>query len=380
MPKKNWLWLIALLVVTPITVLLLVNCGSKNDGQKGAHIGAVLPLTGTSARYGKWIKEGLDLAVEQVNTTGGISGNSLEIIYEDDQAQPATATSVMQKLVNVDKVPCVFGSWASSSVLAQATIAEQSKTVLMAEAISPQIREAGDYVFRIQPDARYYLKELVPFVYEKLKARSVATLYVNNDFGVDQAEVFKTGFEQLGGKVIAQESYLANATDFRAQLTKIIAVKPEALFLPGYAEVGTILKQARELGLVCQMVGSVPTENPDLLSVAGAAAEGIIYPSHFDPDSSDPAVQAFQKAYTTKYGHAAEGFAALAYDGLMIIAGGLKQCGANSACLKDYLYTVKDYKGVTGATSFDEKGDVVKPIVIKTVKNGQFTIYSFAKE
>jgi branched-chain amino acid transport system substrate-binding protein len=375
MRKKIWIAIIVLLTVVLAVVLWLVSRSHRRNQEKTLRIGAVLPLTGSSARYGKWISEGLDIAVEQVNAAGGINGNRLEIIYEDDQALPAPATSAMQKLVDVDKVPCVFGSWASSSVLAQAPIAEQSKTVLMAEAISPQIRDAGDYVFRIQPDARYYLKELVPFVFQQLNMQSAAILYVNNDFGVDQAEVFKTGFAQLGGKIVATESYLPNATDFRTQLTKVISAKPQVLFLPGYAEVGTILKQAKELGLSCQFVGSVPTENPDLINVAGLAAEGIIYPSHFDPDSPDPAIQAFQTTYKAKYGHAAEGFAALAYDGLMIIASGLKPCGANSTCLKDYLYSVKDYKGVTGTTSFDEKGDVVKPIIIKVVREGRFQVY-----
>lgn len=339
-------------------------------------IGAVLPLSGGSARYGTWIQEGLDLATTQINQNGGINGRSLVIVYEDDQAQPTIAASAMQKLVTIDKVPCVFGSWASSSVLAQAPIAEKSKTVLMAEAISPQIREAGDYVFRIQPDARFYLRALVPFVHDKLHAQTASILYVNNDFGVDQAAVFKAEFEKLGGKVLSEESYLPNATDFRAQLTKIASTKPDLLFSPAYAELGTILKQAHELGLNCKFAGSVPTENPDLVKIAGAAAEGIVYPSHFDPDSTDPDTQAFQKAYITKYGRPAEGLAALAYDGLNIIAEGLKRCGSDSNCLKNYLYSVRDYRGVTGVTSFDEKGDVVKPIIIKIVENGKFVPYS----
>lgn len=348
----------------------------RQGREEHANVGVVLPLTGASARYGKWIQEGLDLAAEQINRNGGVQGHALNLIYEDDQAQPTAAVSAMQKLVTVDKTPCVFGSWASSSALAQAPIAERTKTVLMAEAISPKLRDAGDYVFRIQPDAHFYIKALVPFVRNNLHATTVSILYINNDFGVDQADVFRAEFEALGGRVLSQEGYAPNATDFRTQLSKISGEKPDVVFLPGYAEVGTILKQARELGLASKFVGSVPTENPDLISVAGPAAEGIIYPSHFDPDSADPATQAFQKAYAAKYGRPAEGFAALAYDGLNIISDGLRRCGSDSTCLKDYLYSVHDYKGVTGATSFDDKGDVVKPIVIKTVRDGQFVLYS----
>ncbi len=370
--------LVAALVVVILLALGVGLYKYRQGRDEHTAVGVVLPLTGASARYGKWIQEGLDLAADQINQSGGVKGQPLSLIYEDDQAQPASAVSAMQKLVTVNKVPCVFGSWASSSALAQAPVAERTKTVLMAEAISPKLRDAGDYVFRIQPDAHFYIKALVPFVRNDLHAATVGILYINNDFGVDQADVFRAEFEALGGKVLTQEGYAPNATDFRTQLTKLSGEKPDVIFLPGYAEVGTILKQARELGLTSRFVGSVPTENPALITVAGPAAEGIIYPSHFDPDSTDPATQAFQKAYAAKYGRPAEGFAALAYDGLNIVGDGLKRCGSDSACLKDYLYSVHDYKGVTGATSFDDKGDVVKPIVIKTVRNGQFVLYTNA--
>ncbi len=339
-------------------------------------IGAVLPLTGSSARYGTWIQEGLQLAVDRVREDGGIHGQPLAIIYEDDQAQPTNAASAMQKLVTVDRVPVVFGSWASSSVLAQAPIAERSKTILMAEAISPQIRDAGDFIFRIQPDARFYLNALIPFIHQTLRAKTASILYINNDFGADQAAVFTAGFVPLGGQVLSQESYLPNTTDFRAQLTKIRGQRPDVLFLPGYAEVGTILRQARELGLQCQFAGSVPTENPDLITVAGVAAEGIVYPSHFDPNAADPAVRTFQRRYQARYGRQAEGFAALAYDGLIIIAEGLRRCERNTSCLRDFLYSTKNYPGVTGATSFDKKGDVVKAVIIKTVRGGRFVAYT----
>ncbi len=338
-------------------------------------IGAVLPLTGSAARYGKWIQEGLELARHEVNKAGGINGRPLQIVYEDDEAKPALAASATQKLIDINGVPVIFGSWASSCVLAQAPIAERSRVVLMAEAISPKIRQAGDYVFRIQPDARFYLAELVPFVYQKLGAHTACILYINNDFGVDQARVFQSRFEQLGGQILSREAYLPDRRDFRAQLTKIRSNSPSVVFVPGYAEVGTILKQAKELGISARFVGSVPTENPDLLNVARDAAEGIVYPSHFDPDSQGVLARKFQEAYEARYGRPAEGFAALAYDGLMIISEGLRKCGGNSQCLRDFLYTVKDRPGVTGPTSFDSQGDVIKTVLIKTVSGGRFRAY-----
>ena len=365
-----------LLVAVAAAAAVVATCFLWQPGSTSEiRLGAVLPLTGPSAQYGMWIREGLELAKEEVNRKGGVNGKPLSIIYEDDQAQPKTAVNAMQKLVSVDKVPVVYGSWASSCVLAQAPIAERSRTVLMAEAISPQIRDAGDYVFRMQPDARYYIRELVPFVHDKLRIRKIGILYVNNDFGVDQAQVFAEEFERVGGEVLAKEAFEQNATDFKTHLTKVKAAGPEAVFAPGYTELAIILKQARELGMKQQFVASVPFENPAIIEAAGGAAEGVIYPHHFDPDAADPLVQTYQQAYQGRFGRRSEGFAALAYDGLRILADVMGKAGTDATAIKEGLYRVKGFPGVTGLTTFDDHGDVVKPIVIKTVEKGMFVRY-----
>ncbi len=358
--------------------VLFLSCGKKKEEVKKEEvikIGAILPLSGDNAQYGIWIKEGLDLKTDLINDGGGINGKKLEILYEDDQAKAPQAANAMQKLANVDKVPIVFGSWASSAALAEAPIAEASKVVVMAVAISPKIRDAGDYIFRIQPDARYYIKALVPFIIDSLKLKTACVLYVNNDFGVDQKDVFKTEFEKLGGTVLSTEEFKQGGTDFRTQLLKMKAKKPTCIFIPAYVEAGYILKQAKEMGINTQFIGSIPFENPDILEIAGDAAEGVIFPHHFDQGSLDTLVMQYQKAYFEKYARNSEGFAALAYDGLTAIVEVIKKCGATGSCIKDELYKIKDLPGVTGTTTFDDHGDVVKPILIKVVKDGAFKRY-----
>ena len=364
-----------LIVVLGVLIVFPFGCSKKKAQTQKVKIGAVLPLTGPAAQYGKWIQEALELGREEINYAGGINGKELEIIYEDDQANPAFAVNAMRKLVSQDKVRLVFGSWASSCVLAQAPISEQTHTVLMAEAISPKIRNAGDYVFRIQPDARYYLKKFVPFIYNSLGIRRISILYVNNDFGLDQANVFKNEFEALGGDILSKDGFEQGATDFKTELAKMKSKSPEAIFCPAYTEIAIILKQAKELGMPQQFLASVPFENPDILKAAGNAAESVIYPHHFNSDSIEPLVQEYQKKYLAKYGRKSEGFAALAYDGIHIIAHVLKTCGDQPTCIKDTLYKVKDFPGVTGVTTFDDHGDVLKQIVIKTVCDGRFTKY-----
>ncbi len=375
---KNMTKRISALVLTAFsiaTALIVISCGQK-AGTQPITIGAILPLSGNSAQYGKFCQEGFQLALDEINKQGGVKGAPLRVIWEDDQAVPSSAAAAMTKLATVDKVPIVFGTWASSCVLAQAPIAEANRIPILAEAQSPQIRDAGDYVFRIQPDSRYYLKVLAPYACQKLGLKKLAILYVNNDYGVDQAAVFKNLAEGLGSKVVFEEGFPQGAQDFRSVLTKLKGAEPDGVFVPAYAEAGVILKQAAELGIKTQFLGSAPMESPDVVLTAGKAAEGVIYVHHFDPDSDDPKIKEFQKKYEAKYGRAPEGYGALAYDAAYVTAHVLDKAGTSREQIKDELYKVRDFPGVSGPTSFDDHGDVIKPIVVRTIKDGKFlTIY-----
>jgi len=353
-----------------LLIFTIGGCTMKNKDNI-VKIGAILPLSGSNAMYGKWIKEGLELKREEINRKVGGDNIKVEIIYEDDKAQPTFAVNALNKLISVDKISIVFGSWASSSVLAEAPIAEKNKVIVMAEAISPKIRDAGDYIFRIQPDARYYLKKLVPYVFDNLKLRKIAILYVNNDFGVDQKDIFSNIFTELGGKITMIEAFKQGDIDFRTQLLKIKKTHPDGIFIPAYIESGYIVKQAKELGIVAQLIGSVPFENPDILSIAKETANGVIYPHHFDAYSEDSIVKSYQKMYKEKYGMDSEGFAALAFDGLGVLYDVITKCSSNTECIKNELYKVS-YKGVTGIIKFDNKGDVISNVIIKEVMAGKF--------
>lgn len=372
---KNILKLLRILVlITAIPALIYSSIfffNSFKERHKPYKIAAILPLTGTKANYGTDIKNGLELAKEEINKSGGVKGNSLEIDYEDDQAEPKLAVSATEKIIRSGDFSVIFGPWASSCALAMAPIAEKNKMPVLAEAQSPQIRDAGDYIFRIQPDSRYYLKYLVPYVFETLKIRKVAILYVNNDYGSDQASYFSESFKKLGGEVVFYDGYSQNNTDFKTQLTKLKTLKPDGVFIPAYTEAGYILKQSHEMGFSPQFIGSAPIENPDVITIAGSAANGVVYPHHFDPETNDTLAINFIHNYEMKYNpKKVEGFSALAYDGLYIIKLLLEQCD-NKECIKNNFYKIK-YKGATGVSSFDDHGDVIKPITIRHIVNQEF--------
>jgi len=366
--------MVVILIINIVSSFIVFNgCDKKQESV--IKIGAVLPLTGKSAQYGNWIKNAIDLGVGEVNSSGGINGYQLKVIYEDDQANPKIASNVMEKLVNIEKVPVVIGSWASAAVLAQAPIAERNKIILMGIALSPKIKDAGDFIFRIQPDAKFYLKPILPLIFDSLKLKTAAILYINNEFGVDQADYFKKKYQELGGKIVFEDNFVQGVSDFRNVLTKMKRFKPEAVFVPCYTEVGFVLKQARELNIKTQFVASVPFENPQNLEIAGETAEGVIYPYHYIDGELTDKGKLFVEKYTEQYSEPPEGFAILGYEAIKIIAEKLKSCGTDTDCIKNELYKTKNFQGLTGPIGFDSYGEVNMPIFIKTVKNGNFVKY-----
>ncbi|MEK6262815.1 MAG: ABC transporter substrate-binding protein [Planctomycetota bacterium] len=354
--------------------LLFSGC-RKNDSvnQKVLTIGAILPLTGDNAKYGIWIQEALELYKIKVNSEGGINGARLEIIYEDDQTKPEVATSAMRKLIDVNKVPVVYGSWASSCVLAQAPIAEKARVIVVGQAISPKIRDAGDYIFRSIPDANHSLEALVPFA-RKNGTQKAAVIYVNNDYGVDQAAVFKNKLTAAGGEVVFEEGYNVDQQNFLPILAKLQNVPFDTLYLPGYSEVGTILKQAKELGITATCYASDPFENEDILEVAKNTAEGVCYPFFYLPGRGSEKLKWFEEAYKKRYARPPEGSAALAYNGIDVVVSAMRQADDNwdTTKIKAELYKIQDYDGVLGRVSVDQNGDMLLQVYIKTVRNGKF--------
>jgi branched-chain amino acid transport system substrate-binding protein len=337
-------------------------------------IGAILPLSGKNATYGNEIKNAIDLAIEEINNSGGINGRKIEVIYEDDQADPKVGVNAMQKLVNIDKVPVVLGSWVSGVVVASAPIAEKAKVIVMAEAIAPAITNAGDYIFRIQPSATYYSDKLMEVVINKLGLKKIAIIYINNEFGVALRDTLRSATQRLGGQIVIEESYMPGDSDFRSQLTKIKSAKPEALFIGGYQEQINIIKQANELGLKTQFLAGPPFESQTTIQSLGNLAEGVIYPYHFAVEKANPKTISYMEAYKKKFGVETGGFAPLMYDAVYIIANAMKKCETNTDCIKTELYNT-NYNGVSGNITFDKNGDPIIPIIIKTVKNGKFVPY-----
>lgn len=344
-------------------------------------VGAILPLSGKQQRIGQFIQRAFDMGIAEINDAGGVRQRKIKVNYEDDQAKPELAAPAMQKFADNRHISLVFGGWASSSVIqGQAPIAAKSKVPVLAMAQSPQITALGDYIFRIQPSSELYMGALVPYVIGNKGLTKFHVVHINNDYGKDLATLFTASCGKVGAKVLSTETYRDGDSDFHAIITKLKAGSDAqtGVFLAMYSEAGDFLRQAAELNYAVQFVGASPMENPDIIKKAGAAANGVIYAHHYDPETSYPKMLQFISEYRKRHGEDPEGYAALGYDAAFMIQQVLVDASADNTwpereAVKKALYAVKNFQGVTGSYSLDENGDVQKPIYIRKIDNGRFT-------
>jgi len=361
---------LALLVGVALAGGLLGGCGK--DAPAEIKIGCITPLTGENANYGKQTKAGVDLAVEQINARGGIGGKKLVVVYEDDQMNAKVGTDAIQKLISVEKVPVILGAFGSRVTLAIAPIAERSKVVLFsASSTADAIADAGDYIFRNVPPNAGQGTTAAHFCQDALEAKTACVLQVNDDYGRSLGDAFVSAFKEKG-QVLSVETYSPGVKDYRTQLTRIRGQAPDVVFCPSYyQEMGLILKQAKELGIEARFISGDGAVDPQLVTLAGNAAEGSYYTMMGIPLGS-PAAAKFETDYEKKYGEKPGVYAAYAYDATMIIADAISRGGYTADGVKQALYDTTGYSGVTGITSFDARGEVRKPYAVFEVRNGDF--------
>ncbi|MHB0897276.1 MAG: ABC transporter substrate-binding protein [Spirochaetales bacterium] len=355
-----------------LTALSLVSCGGGKSAE--IKIGAVSPLTGEAATFGLSTKNGMELAVAEWNAAGGLLGKQIQLIVEDDKGDPAEGASVFSKLIQQDKVVAIVGGITSRVALAGAPIAQAAKIPMITPtATNEKVTQVGDYIYRSCFIDPFQGKVAAKFAIEGLQAKNVAIIFdVGNDYSKGLAETFAASYEALGGKIAASEGYPSGATDFKAQLTKIVQSKPDCLYIPAYYnDVGLIAKQARELGYKGALLGSDGWDSSELVKIGGNAIEGGYFTNHYSKDDTRPEVQAIVQKYTAKYGAAPDALAVLAYDGMNIMLDAIKRAGSTkSEAIRDALKAT-DLACVGGQIKFDEFRNPVKSVVIIEMKDGQ---------
>ncbi len=340
-------------------------------------IGEYASLTGNTATFGQSVHSGAVLAIDEINTSGGVIGKKINLITEDDQSKTEDAAAAVHKLIDRDQVIALLGEVASGRSKAGGPIAQSAHVPMISPASTNEdVTKIGDYIFRICFVDSYQGQSMARFALNSLGKKRAALLEdMKQDYSVGLAKSFRETFAKSGGQIVSEQSYASGDKDFHAQLTSIRSFNPDVIFVPGYYnEVGLIVRQARELGLTCPILGGDGWDSPELTKGNESAFNDTYFSNHFATEDPDPVVQEFVKKYKAKNdGKTPDAMAALGYDAARILADAITRAGTTEhQKLRDAIAATKDFPGVTGMITIDKDRNAQKPLTILRIVDGKF--------
>lgn len=342
-------------------------------------IGVSGPLTGQYAQYGADWRRGFDLAIAEVNQSGGIGGRPLAYRFEDSQSDPRQSVAIAQKFVADPAIVAELGDFSSAASMAASPIYQRGRLVQFGFTNShPDFTKGGDYMWSNAPNQADDMPVLAGYAV-KLGLKRLAVAFINSDWGRTSKDLFVAAAAKADATIAAAESYLPNEQDFRSLLVRLRDAKPDGLVLISYYPDGALLvRQARDIGLDVPVVAAGSVYSPKFLELAGPAANGVYTNTNFFPGDARPVVQRFVSAYRAAYGGTPGFYAARGYDAMMVLATAMRQFGTSRTEIRDGLAKVKDVPSVLfGRMQFDpETRRVRHPASIDlVVRDGAFALW-----
>lgn len=359
----------------------LSGCGGKTGGavssgaKNAAKIGFTAALTGGAAAYGKSEEEGVRLAVEEINKKGDFP---IDLLVEDTKAVPADSMNATKKLIQ-EKVSLIIGPMTSNEAKAAGPIIQNAKVPSLEISVTAEnITDIGDCIFRNSVPESKNIPQTVKKTHKLLGYKTAAILYAHdNEQHVTAQKYFQKTMEEEGVQVIDVETFGSKDSEYSAQLTNIQHKAPDVIVVCSYYQEGSrILKKMREMGMDQPVLGDNGFVSPELGKMAGAAADNVYVSSMWSADRKDEKVQKFVGNYTKAYGRAPDQFAASAYDGVYMAMDAMQRAGTTTdhKKIRDALAQMKDFKGVCGTFSFDEKRDPVVDLILMKMQDGKFDV------
>lgn len=357
------------------------GCGGKTGGavssgaKNAAKIGFTAALTGGAAAYGKSEEEGVRLAVEEINKKGDFP---IDLLVEDTKAVPADSMNATKKLIQ-EKVSMIIGPMTSNEAKAAGPIIQNAKVPSLEISVTAEnITDIGDCIFRNSVPESKNIPQTVKKTHKLLGYKTAAILYAHdNEQHVTAKKYFQKTMEEEGVQVIDVETFGSKDSEYSAQLTNIQHKAPDVIVVCSYYQEGSrILKKMREMGMDQPVLGDNGFVSPELGKMAGAAADNVYVSSMWSADRKDEKVQKFVENYTKAYGRAPDQFAASAYDGVYMAMDAMQRAGTTTdhKKIRDALAQMKDFKGVCGTFSFDEKRDPVVDLILMKMQDGKFGV------
>jgi branched-chain amino acid transport system substrate-binding protein len=369
--------LIAVLIVS----ILILGCSRQpNFDQRDRtpiKIGFFGDLSGLTFNFGQSAKNGMLMAVDQINLAGGINGRPIDVVMEDDRGSPERAAELAGKLINQDQVISILAAGTSGNSRAAAPKAEAAHIPMISpSSTDPAVTQVGTYIFRACFVDAFQGEVMARFATQTLGAKKAAILYdFNSPYGRGLTDFFEFSFAKLGGRIVAKPSYTQGDVDFKGQLSTIQGSEPDVIYIPGYYnDVATIAKQARTMGLKQPLLGGDGWDAPELWQLAGDALNISYITTHYSVDDPSPVIQSFVEEYKRRFGNLVpDAHAALGYDATRLLANAIERAGSTDGTkIRNALAETKDYPGVTGVIRFDSDRNAIKPAVVLKLEDARF--------
>ena len=351
---------LAVMSVVLLMATLFVSCSKSESSSEEIKVGFVGPLTGDYANYGTLCKQAVEMAIEEINAKGGVSGKQIKLYAEDSEGDSQKALAATEKLSSSDKVCAIIGPILTGETFSVAERVQQEGLVIITPSASHKdITAIGDYIWRTTPSDG--LQGVVAGKYwsQVLGYKKLAVLYAKNDYSQGLYESMAESFVEEGGEIVATETFMVGDKDFKTQLTKLKNTDAEAIYIPDYTtEMAQILEQASQLQVNKPFLSGDGFLSEEIYTLAGQYTDGVVYTASAQVEESNSAKE-FKEKYTAKYGVGPDSFATNAYDATYILASVIEKVGTDRKAIKEGMKEVKDFVGLNGVINFDEQGDLV---------------------
>lgn len=384
---RSFSWKLGLLSLS--SFFLLAGAAQPALAVEPIKIGFPIPLTGEIPKVGEGTRFAAELLREEIMAQGGLEVGGvkypLEFIYEDNESKPESAVNVTMKLIERDKVLALVGPQSSRQAVPAGGVADDNEVPMITPwSTNPDATLDRPWVFRAAFLDPFQAPVAANFAAAQFNAKTAAVLFeVSNDYSKGLADNFRTVWESIkgAGSVVAFESHGPKDQDFSAQLTKIIAAKPDFIFLPeNYSFAALIVRQARDLGYTGPFMGSDAWGSAELMTLCGEPCKGQYFSTHYAAEGAQGATKEFIDKYNAKYGYVPDDVAALTWDAINIVLQAIQSVGevktdlrAERTAIRDAMANMSAFEGITGSMRFDENGDPVKcAVVVKITDTGTF--------
>jgi branched-chain amino acid transport system substrate-binding protein len=344
-------------------------------------LGVSGPLTGPNAQYGTQWKQGFDLALEEVNSAGGINGRKLAYTFEDSQSDPRQAVAIAQKFVSDPNIVMELGDFSSPASMAASPIYQRAGLVQFGFTNShPDFTKGGDFMWSTSVSQADEQPLLALYAVRHLGLKKLAVLHQNTDWGRTSRDYFVKAAKDYGGDVVVTEGYIPDERDFRSTLVRVRDSNPDGLILISYYSDGALIaRQARQVGLNQTICAASSVYSPKFLELGGDAVEGVHIGTRYFPEDPRPEVRKFVAGFKAKFnGLEPDAFNAYSYDAMNVAAAVLRIGGTDRRSIREAFVKVKDVPSVIyGNVSFDADTRRVKGAMNAelVVSKGQFAIW-----